>query len=184
MTSSSFWIRARSAFYLSMVLLTLLLVTVILDQIVPNAIAFLVCIVVVVVVTFSTEWLAQRLVHARVPIYIVGIAALGALVWFAWSSVPLLEFEKFAFPALLLVIIAIIGYRQMTKLQHLVGTTEQRNYRRWESVAVCLLGSVLTVWLYAAILYTNPSVNALCQARTDIPCEVAGLVASALPDLS
>jgi len=165
-----------------MVLLTLLLVTVILDEIMPNAIAFLVCVVVVVIVTFGTERLAQRLVHARVPIYIVGVAALGALVWFAWSNVPPLEFEKYTFPALLLLIIASIGYRQVTKLQHLVGTTIERHYRRWESVIVCLAGSVVTVWLYVTILYGNSHVNAAGQAIAYNLQKIAGLVTTVLPD--
>lgn len=179
---ASFWIRARSALYLCMVLLTLLVVTVMLDEMVPNAIAFLVCVVLVVAVISGTEWLAQRRVHARVPIYIVGVATVAALVWFVWSSVPSPEFEKYTFPALLLLITTSIGYRHVTKLQHLVGTTEERHYRRWESVFVCVIGWAVTIWLYATILYENQSVNAVGQGIADILQKVVGLVVSVLPE--
>ena len=110
-----------------MVLLTLLVVTVILDEMVTNAVAFLVCVVLVVVVISLTEWLAQQLVHARVPIYIVGLLTVAGLGWLVWTKLPLPVLEPFTFAVLLLVIIASIGYRHVMKLQHLAGTTEKAN---------------------------------------------------------
>jgi hypothetical protein len=181
-SNASFWIRTRSALYLSMVLLTLLVVTVILDEIVPNAVAFLGCVLLVVVVIFVTEWLSQRWVHARVPIYLVGVAAAAGLVWYLWSEIPHFEFEKYTFPALILLITARIGYRQVTKPQHLVGTTEERHYRRWESAFVCLIGCVVTFWLYATILFQNQSDNTVGPGFVGILQKTVGLVVSVLPE--
>ena len=179
---ASFWIRARTALYLAMVLLTLLVVTVILDEMVNNAVAFLVCVVLVVVVISLTERLAQQLVHARVPIYIVGLLTVAGLGWLVWTKLPLPVWEPFTFPVLLLVIIASIGYRHVSKLQHLAGTTEKSQYRRWESGFVCLFWSVVTVWLNATILHGEHSVDAVGKAIADFLLPVLGLVTSILPE--
>lgn len=179
---ASRWIRARGALYLAMVLLTLIIVTVILDQMVSNGIAFLVSVFVVTVTLYFAERYSQQFVHKRGRIYLLGLAAAGTLLWLTWSRMPLFPLDALVFPLVFLAVVATICIRIWKTPQTYVGTVKEGTYIRWEGIAVCAVSLVAMAGLYISISLGLSAKPAFGEPIAFALKKMFGLISGMLPD--